>query len=69
LTAKYWLAVIRTETVAGETEAGIAEWRANMDLHLRALDKLARINGWIVERKQVATSHAAEALFYELSVA
>jgi hypothetical protein len=30
-----------------------------MDLHLRALDRLAHINGWIVERKQVArvTAH------------
>jgi hypothetical protein len=25
-----------------------------MDLHLRALDKLARIKGWLVERKQVS---------------
>jgi hypothetical protein len=54
LAAKYWLAVIRTEAVAADTTPGTAEWRANMDLHLRALDKLARIKGWLVERKQVS---------------
>jgi hypothetical protein len=53
LAAKYWLAVIRTEAVAADTTPGTAE-RANMDLHLRALDKLARIKGWLVERKQVS---------------
>src|SRR3974377_1184963 len=58
LAAKYWLAVVRTEAVAADTTPGTAEWRANMDLHLRALDKLARIKGWIVERKAVNQGHA-----------
>jgi hypothetical protein len=54
LAAKYWLAVIRTEEVTAEIEAGTEEWRANMALHLNALDKLARLHGWIVDRKQVS---------------
>jgi hypothetical protein len=55
LAAKYWLAVIRTEEViATESTPGSDSWRANMDLHLRALDKLARLHGWLVERKQVS---------------
>jgi len=35
-------------------QAGSEEWRANMELHLRTLDKLARLHGWLVVRKQVS---------------
>jgi hypothetical protein len=52
IAAKYWLAVIRTEEATSGMEAGSDTWRANMTLHLTALDKLARLHGWIVERKQ-----------------
>jgi hypothetical protein len=54
LAAKYWLAVIRTEEVTAEMEPGTENWRANMALHLQALDKLARLHGWLVERKHVS---------------
>ena len=54
LAAKYWLAVIRTEEALAADKPGLENWRANMQLHLTALDKLARLHGWLVERKQVS---------------
>jgi len=54
LIADYQLAVIRTREAVGNDEPGTENWRANMDLHLRVLDKLARVKGWIVDRKQVS---------------
>jgi hypothetical protein len=54
LAARYWLAVIRTEEATLEQAAGSDSWRANMTLHLTALDKLARLQGWLVDRKQVS---------------
>jgi hypothetical protein len=54
LIADYQLAVIRTREAVGNEEPGSENWRANLDLHLRALDKLARVKGWIVDRKQVS---------------
>jgi hypothetical protein len=54
LIADYQLAVIRTREAVGNEEPGSENWRANMDLHLRALDKLARVKGWLVDRKHVS---------------
>ena len=50
LIADYQLAVIRTREAVGNEEPGSENWRANLDLHLRALDKLARVKGWIVDQ-------------------
>ena len=57
--ADYTLAVIRTRDAVGNDAPGTENWRANMELHLKALDKLARVCGWIVERKQVAKVSAS----------
>jgi hypothetical protein len=54
IAAKYWLAVIRTEEALADDKPGFENWRANMTLHLTALDKLARLHGWLVDRKQVS---------------
>ena len=54
LAAGYTLAMIQTREVVGNEEPGTEAWRANMALHLTALDKLARFKGWLVERKQVS---------------
>jgi hypothetical protein len=57
--ADYTLAVIRTRDAVGNDAPGTENWRANMEFHLKALDKLARVCGWIVERKQVAKVSAS----------
>ena len=55
ITAMYWRNVIRTEAaVEDDPLQGGEAWRANMALHMTALDKLARFKGWLVERKQVS---------------
>lgn len=51
--ADYTLAVIRTRDAVCDGKIGDSEWRANMALHLQALDRLAKICGWIIDRKQV----------------